>query len=53
MALVPTRRKYMSQGIVCSTLVEFLDCIDGLTRRNIAFTSRVDSGYYIITITGF
>jgi hypothetical protein len=43
----------MSQGIVCSTLVEFLDCIDGLTRRNLAFTSRVDSGYYIITITGF
>jgi len=43
----------MAQGIVCSTLAEFLDCIEGLTRRNIAFSSRVDAGYYIITVTGY
>lgn len=43
----------MNQGITCSTLAEFLDCVDGLVRRHIAFTSRVDTGYFIITITGY
>lgn len=39
-------------GITCTTLEEFLDTVEGLVRRNLHFTSRVDSGYYIITITG-
>jgi|688.fasta_scaffold1297217_2 hypothetical protein len=40
-------------NIICITLEDFLNTVEGLTHRNIQFSARVDDGRYVIAITGF